>query len=50
MVAGTRAIEGVTRVEASALERRLVIRYDPARTDRSTIALAVDRIVEGLAQ
>jgi len=50
VVAGARSIEGVTGVEASALERRLVIRYDPARTDRIRIALAVDRIVEGLAQ
>gem|GEM_PF-3336032 len=50
MVAGTRALEGVTSVEASPLEHRLVIRYDRGRTTEATIAVAVDRIVERVAQ
>ncbi|HEY8655187.1 MAG TPA: hypothetical protein VIN34_00435 [Candidatus Limnocylindria bacterium] len=49
-MAGTRALEGVASVQASALEHRLVIRYDRGRTDEATIARAVDRIVEGLAR
>jgi len=40
----------VTGVEASALERRLIIRYDPGRTNEATIALAIDRIIQGLTQ
>ena len=45
-----RSLEGVTAVEASPLEHRLIVHYDPRTTSEASIVLAVDRIVASLPQ
>lgn len=50
MVAGTRQIPGVTHVEADGLAHRLRVRYDPHLVTESAIVLAVNKVVDALAQ
>jgi hypothetical protein len=50
VVAGTRAINGVTHVEVNTLERRLVVRYDTTVTTEAAIAAGIDAVISNIGR
>ena len=45
IIGGCRAIEGVTSVEVDRRERLITLHFDPARTSRERVIIAVDNVV-----
>jgi copper chaperone CopZ len=46
---GTSRIPGVLHVSAQILDRVLVVRYDPARLSEAALIVAIDKVVDRLA-
>jgi len=50
VVAGTRAIKGVTHVDVSTLERRLTVRYDSDLTTPAAVIAGIDDVISSIGR